>query len=187
MTVNLKTLVLNREYLPLSVFPLYTISAEEAIHRYLNGNCDVVEWYDRIIKTPSRTDLRWPSVIANKNGHSFKKSVRISKESLFYLYHCKCAYCGAELSIKTLTKDHIVPISKGGKHTFDNLAACCTFCNAKKSDSTSSHWKPRIKPWVPTFHQLLDIRSKYPIVVEHENWIPFLPNWAAEIKVKGRD
>ena len=187
MTVILRTLVLNQQYLPLSVFPLYTISAEEAIHRYLNNNCTVVEWYDRVIKTPSRTDLKWPSVIANRNSYSFKKNIRISKESLYFRDHCRCNFCGKALTVSTLTKDHLIPVSKGGKHTWENIVASCFDCNADKGDSLSPHWKPKSKPWAPTFHQMLDIRSKYPIVVDDESWKLFLPNWSGEIKVKGRD
>jgi 5-methylcytosine-specific restriction endonuclease McrA len=187
MSVNLRTLVLTSNFMPMSLFPLYTIPAEEAIHRYINGNANVVEWYDRIIKTPSRNDLRWPSVIANNNEFSFKTNVRISKESLYYRDHCKCAYCGKELTISTLTKDHLIPTSKGGKHIWENVVACCKDCNSSKSDDTSKKWKPRIKPFKPTFYQMLDIRSKYPIMIDDESWRPFLPNWAGNVNVKGRD
>lgn len=184
MSNNYRTLVLNNQYLPLSIFPLYTIPAEDAIARYLNERCHVVAWYDHVIQTPSRTDLRWPSVIVNYNGQSFRKEVRLKKESLFYRDQCKCVYCGNELTIKTLTYDHVLPKSKGGKHQWHNVVASCKACNSDKDDSTSPSWKPKSKPWNPTFYQMLEIRKKFPLVVYDEQWIQFLPNWVGEITVR---
>jgi 5-methylcytosine-specific restriction endonuclease McrA len=47
-----------------------------------------------------------------------------------------CPYCNAELTPDNLTIDHIVPISKGGTHTADNLAAICSPCNRAKHTSS---------------------------------------------------
>jgi 5-methylcytosine-specific restriction endonuclease McrA len=181
------TLVLNRSYLPLSIMPLYKIPADEAIHRFLKGNCDVVEWYDVTIGTQNDAGLRWPSVIANHNNHSFNKDVRMRRESLFYRDHCRCVYCGKELTLRSLTLDHVKPRAKGGTHTFDNVSISCKKCNNLKSDSTSDHWKPRYKPYKPTFYQLLEIRKKYPLIVDHESWIQFLPKWTGPILIRGKD
>ena len=52
-------------------------------------------------------------------------------------YNYSCAYCGD--SETKLTVDHVVPISKGGKHTKDNVVPACVKCNATKSDKK---WKP---------------------------------------------
>lgn len=44
----------------------------------------------------------------------------------------KCQYCG---STKNLTIDHVIPKSKGGKDTWDNLVVACSPCNSKKGDN----------------------------------------------------
>jgi hypothetical protein len=44
----------------------------------------------------------------------------------------KCQYCGAT---KALTIDHVIPKSKGGKDTWDNLVVACSSCNSKKGDT----------------------------------------------------
>lgn len=48
-------------------------------------------------------------------------------------YNYKCAYCGTEFDENILPeKDHIIPISKGGNNTKENIVPACRSCNAKK-------------------------------------------------------
>ncbi len=50
-------------------------------------------------------------------------------------YNYKCAYCGTEFDENILPeKDHIIPISKGGNNTKENIVPACRSCNAKKGD-----------------------------------------------------
>ncbi len=46
-----------------------------------------------------------------------------------------CQYCGGT---KQLTLDHVIPRSKGGKHSWDNVVIACERCNSRKGDSTPS-------------------------------------------------
>ena len=88
-TIKLRTLVLNSDYMPISLWSeyngrssLYTIPAQDAICRYLNGTCQVVYWYPRKILTPSRKDLYWPSVIVNpphKRNNAERNEIRLKK------------------------------------------------------------------------------------------------------------
>ncbi|WXG45055.1 MAG: HNH endonuclease [Promethearchaeati archaeon SRVP18_Atabeyarchaeia-1] len=45
-----------------------------------------------------------------------------------------CQYCGAERGIMTV--DHVMPTSKGGTDTWNNLTCACLACNKKKNDRT---------------------------------------------------
>lgn len=57
----------------------------------------------------------------------------VTTEVLNDLLACPiCPYCNVELNRDNVTIDHIVPISKGGTHTADNLAAVCKSCNQTK-------------------------------------------------------
>ncbi|MFA5376392.1 MAG: HNH endonuclease [Dehalococcoidia bacterium] len=47
-------------------------------------------------------------------------------------YKHKCVYCGKKL--KNLTMDHVIPISKGGGHTKENVVPACKSCNSRKRD-----------------------------------------------------
>lgn len=51
-----------------------------------------------------------------------------------------CEYCGEDLLNSDFEVDHIIPISKGGLNTVDNLAICSTKCNKRKSDKHIARW-----------------------------------------------
>ena len=44
----------------------------------------------------------------------------------------KCYYCDIELSEKIVTRDHYIPITKGGTDTIENIVPCCSSCNSRK-------------------------------------------------------
>ena len=52
-----------------------------------------------------------------------------------------CAYCGVEVDVPHL--DHILPRSRGGKNTLENLTVACVPCNQSKSWKTPEEWKGR--------------------------------------------
>lgn len=52
-----------------------------------------------------------------------------------------CAYCRCPLTPKTITWDHIIPISRGGRHSIGNLAPACKPCNSAKRDRSSYEWR----------------------------------------------
>lgn len=64
-----------------------------------------------------------------------------SKEWLDILeeYNYKCAYCDVEFEVENMpTKDHIIPISKGGHNIKENIVPACRSCNAKKHNKLLS-------------------------------------------------
>jgi 5-methylcytosine-specific restriction endonuclease McrA len=52
-----------------------------------------------------------------------------------------CAYCGAEDT--ALQRDCVMPISRGGRYTLDNIAPACRSCNASKSNDEVTGWMRR--------------------------------------------
>lgn len=52
-----------------------------------------------------------------------------------------CYYCGCELTAKTVTMDHVVPISQGGRSTKGNIVPACKDCNNKKKDMNTIEWQ----------------------------------------------
>lgn len=52
-----------------------------------------------------------------------------------------CYYCGGKVGFKNLTMDHIIPLSRGGRSTRDNLVPCCKECNIRKKSSLPVEWE----------------------------------------------
>lgn len=57
-------------------------------------------------------------------------------------YGSKCAYCGEE---KTLTRDHDIPLSRGGSHSIDNLVPACKSCNSRKRAMTGVEFMQKLQ------------------------------------------
>ncbi len=53
----------------------------------------------------------------------------------------QCYYCKNRFPAKQLTMDHVIPISRGGKSTKNNIVACCKECNNKKKYMLPIEWK----------------------------------------------
>jgi 5-methylcytosine-specific restriction endonuclease McrA len=79
----------------------------------------------------------------NKRKHKIRKGDLIIKEDVFDFFNWTCIVCDEEID-KTLeypdkmsaTLEHIVPLSKGGTHTWDNVAPSHLLCNGRKGDTT---------------------------------------------------
>ena len=54
-----------------------------------------------------------------------------------------CAYCGA--TDRPLQRDCVLPISRGGRYTIDNVVPACGSCNASKSNSEVTSWMRRTR------------------------------------------
>jgi 5-methylcytosine-specific restriction endonuclease McrA len=52
-----------------------------------------------------------------------------------------CWYCGQKVGFHNLTMDHMIPLSRGGRSTKDNLVPSCKECNTKKKSSLPVEWE----------------------------------------------
>ncbi len=64
-------------------------------------------------------------------GHSH---VGLTKHRLFARDRHVCAYCGDHYPESELTVEHIVPVSRGGQHTWTNVVTACRSCNTRKGN-----------------------------------------------------
>jgi 5-methylcytosine-specific restriction endonuclease McrA len=72
-------------------------------------------------------------VLSGFNGR-FSKEVRFSRRSIFERDGNTCQYCGRKRERQELTLDHVVPRSRGGTSTWQNIVLACIHCNMKKGD-----------------------------------------------------
>jgi 5-methylcytosine-specific restriction endonuclease McrA len=81
---------------------------------------------------------------ANRRRARLDKFVDITKQEwrdLMIKYGWKCFYCDNVLTNKTRTIDHLIPLSKGGRHHIMNLMPCCRVCNTGKHAILYPVWR----------------------------------------------
>jgi hypothetical protein len=90
-------------------------------------------------RTGSRSECTASSIVMirgrfrSPNGHA---RVGLSKHRLFVRDRHTCAYCGLTFHERELTIEHIVPLSRGGRHEWTNVATACRSCNTRKGGRT---------------------------------------------------
>ena len=187
--IGLRTLVLNPDMTPISLFPLEAIPVEDGFKRVWNETCFAVAQYERPILQRGRpSGYFWPSVVARKQYVSWVKwdeDAQFTKTSIYFRDHGKCTYCGQHVILSNASFDHVVPRSKGGKSTWENLVLACKRCNLFKGDSApTGEWVPKHNGWKPSQKSMIDMRRKFAITVDHESWIPYLGKWEGPINVR---
>lgn len=166
------TLVLNADGAPVSLIPLSVCDWQESIKYMVLDKANVLYWHDNWIVRSARWETKVPSVIMLKDYMKPKNAVRFSKSNIFLRDLYTCQYCDTILTKKDCTLDHVHPISLGGKSVWDNTVTACSPCNAKKSNSVRT--KPKIKPYKPTYFDLVNKRKTLPFHVRDDNWLEFL-------------
>ena len=111
----------------------------------------------RFIHTPN-FQVRLPEVILLSAFNGFvRREVRLSRRNIFERDDHRCQYCGTRHSKQDLTIDHVLPRSRGGYDTWENLVLACVQCNMKKGNRTPEEARMRlmrkpVKPhWLPRF------------------------------------
>lgn len=172
-------LVLNADYRPLSYFPLSLWSWQDAVKAAYLDRVDIVAEYDDVVHSPS-VEIKIPSVIVLKDYVKPAKSTAFTRFNLFLRDEFTCQYCGSQ---GEMTFDHVVPRSRGGKTTWQNVVAACGPCNLKKAARSvrEAGMQLRRAAVQPTTSQLMNAGRKFPPNHLHESWSDFL-YWDAELE-----
>jgi len=167
------TLLLNADGLPVSYMPLSTLIWEDAIKYMVLDKADVLLWHDNWIVHSATWETPVPSVMMLREYMKPKVTVRFSRQNIYLRDNGTCAYCSKPVDRKEATLDHVNPVSKGGKTTWENCVTACAPCNSNKSDTTKG-WKPKFKPYKPDFYELVNKRKKEEFNVRYKEWNQFL-------------
>ena len=168
----MSTLMLNADGAPVSWLPLSTISWEEAVKYMVLEKATVLDWYDNWIVHSANWETQVPAVMILREYEKRKTAIRYSKHNVFLRDGYICQYCGDDVSRKTATLDHVLPVSHGGKTTFENTVTACGPCNANKGNNKKI--VPKVKPFKPTYFQLVEKRKKQHWDMPHPAWKNYL-------------
>src|SRR5580658_1032347 len=69
-------------------------------------------------------------------GHALDPSPTLTNTALFARDAHLCLYCGNEFGRHHLTRDHVLPLSRGGRDTWENVVSACIHCNSRKGGRT---------------------------------------------------
>ena len=139
-----KVLVLNFDYSPLNV-----TSLKRGFTLVVNGKAEIIKSAENPISTFTKTYVR-PLIIRLLKYINYRSGgIRVNRHRVFKRDNNECV-CGSK---KELTIDHVLPRSKGGKNTWDNLVTCCSKCNLKKGNKTPEEARMPLKkrPYEPNF------------------------------------
>lgn len=170
--LKLSTLVLNADASPVSLIPLSIISWEESILYLVSEKAVVLEWYDDWFVHSEHWTTQVPAVMILKNYQKKKNAVRFSKQNVFLRDNYVCQYCSEPVNRKFATLDHVLPVSLGGKSTFENCVCACAKCNSAKGNNKKI--VPKTKPHKPTYFQLAEKRKKLGWDFQHPSWEYYL-------------
>jgi 5-methylcytosine-specific restriction endonuclease McrA len=172
-------LVLNADYRPLSYFPLSLWPWQEAIKAAVLDRVTIAAEYDAVVRS-QRHEFRLPSVVVLKEYVKPQKRVAFTRFNLFLRDGFCCQYCGSR---GDLTFDHVLPRSKGGVTSWENVVAACSPCNLRKGNRTlrQSGLTLARRPRAPTAEEMQAAGRRFPPNYLHDSWIDFL-YWDAELE-----
>lgn len=148
---NRRTLLLNADYKPKAI-----ICWRKAVEMLYKETVYVLsEYEDWEVRSPS-TSFIVPSVLLLRKYIRWHEYVRFNRTNIYIRDEFTCSYCGksarnSDLRIKDLTYDHVLPKSRGGTTTWDNIVTACYKCNHKKADRLPKEADMRLlqRPYEP--------------------------------------
>lgn len=178
------TLILDSRLLPVDVIPWARTMRHLALAEGKRHIRVLSEYPGRVVKCPGR-DVQLPAVLQllpglQRDGSwttrvvKLAKRVRFNRRNLFARDGGQCQYCGALVTLRTFSFDHVVPRAQGGLTRWENIVTACIPCNQRKGNRTPAQAGLRLRP--PVRPDTSPVRP-FPCFEEGmpEEWRPWLP------------
>ncbi len=126
MTAVTRALVLNATYEPLAV-----VTARRAVVLVVGERADLLHHTGAALRS-EHLSIPEPSVVILRSvvRVPFQRHAALNRRSVFARDGYRCQYCAGPAE----GIDHVVPRSRGGQHSWDNVVAACRRCNTEKRD-----------------------------------------------------
>ncbi len=167
--MNKTVLVLNQNYEPLNI-----CNARRAVELVFGGKAEILQTHETLIST-SLEAFPYPSVIRLICLiRAPRARVKLTRREVFLRDSFTCQYCGRRTG--DLTLDHVIPRSRGGPHTWENLASACRACNHRKGGKSVAEARMSLKrqPYEPSPGRYYAIERRLEQTIS-EAWYKFLP------------
>ena len=102
----------------------------------LHGGTSALTGKQSILTVNTIIAVREENKNKSKKHFAINTRVPLTNKALFRRDQNICAYCGNDFSSKDLSRDHIMPVSKGGPDIWTNVVTACTSCNKRKDNKT---------------------------------------------------
>jgi len=165
--------------------PLKVISWEDAMHRIVSGDAEVVEETEHLIRS-AYIEWKLPSVIRQFKKFKRKGKVQFSRINIYMRDAWTCQYCQEKKTVKELTFDHVLPRAQGGVTSWTNIVTACRPCNSYKEDKTPEQAKmklmkkPEMPKWLPVqmVIRMKSIPEKWSMYLDERS----LTYWTTELE-----
>ncbi|MCA9248481.1 MAG: HNH endonuclease [Planctomycetales bacterium] len=204
--IDASVLVLNRSYMAVHVvtvrraFALIIRGLAEVIHledgQY--ANYDFESWreiselkleyeskhpHDDWVRSVN-FEIQAPRVIRLLSYNRVPKhSLRLNRRNIFARDQHRCQYCRKHLPAGELTFDHVVPRSRGGETSWENIVCACVACNSRKGGRTPAEAGMQLirKPCRPRHSPVLALKLGNP---KYASWRTFVSNayWSVDLQ-----
>ena len=110
----------------------------------------------------SRIATRSILAIKGSGAGAHRHAPGLTNQMLFVRDRQVCAYCGGRFMVRDLSRDHVVPVSRGGKDAWTNTVTACRSCNTRKGGrSPEQAGMPLLYvPYVPNRHEHFILRNR---------------------------
>jgi 5-methylcytosine-specific restriction endonuclease McrA len=153
----MRVAVLSKDYEPLTY-----CNVERAITLLYLNKAEAVKNTNFVIRSVS-VIFQIPAVIRllHKTAKRFIHVIKYSRRNIHTRDNHTCQYCG---NTRNLSIDHILPVSRGGKSTWENTVTACQRCNSKKGSRTPEEAGMPLKKLIGK-----------PSIVTNIDWVDFFP------------
>ena len=173
--------------------PIYTTGMEDAVRLWTKDKAVVLaeDLEGKLLHSDS-FEMGMPRVVQLRNWVAWKLNLQVpfSRRNLVLRDSVVrgsrttliCQYCADALTTESYSLDHVIPRSQGGLSTWENLVACCKYCNSEKANRTPEQAGMRLlkKPVAPSIHD-----SKFTFRLQIKNprpeWESYL-YWNVELE-----
>ncbi|MDR3415210.1 MAG: HNH endonuclease [Nevskia sp.] len=134
-------------------------------------------------RTGRQSELSIGSIIAvaDRSRRFEGNAPLLTNRTLFQRDRNLCLYCGSQFHVSELTRDHVVPASRGGSSAWENCVTACRHCNQRKDDRTPEEagMKLLAVPYTPNLAEYLILSNRRILVDQMEFLLGFSRKKAA--------